>query len=321
MKKKKILSIIGVTLGLVLVVGILGFSYFTGISVFNGSMQLVNNESTSKDKAGKYFQKISFDLIEFQSKYTIETVHIKSTIDEHIIPADYITADGNKNKDTIIMVHGLGGNRWTNYPFASIFLRNGYNVISYDQRSSGENTAKYTACGYLESYDLGDYVSYLKEKIDHNKKIGIWGVSYGGATVGIYLGSCQANQNVDFAIMDSPVSDMGYMISTEMEEMDIGIPLNFLMAMGNIITKLKLGFSYEDVKVCNHIRNTTVPLLVINSKLDELTPYFMGEDIYHSVNHEHKKLFSVEDSKHAEIHLDYPEAYESNIFEFIHQLP
>ena len=62
------------------------------------------------------------------------------TFDEHIIPADYITIDGDKNTDTIVMVHGLGGSRWTNYPIAAMFLENGYNVISYDQRSSGENT-------------------------------------------------------------------------------------------------------------------------------------------------------------------------------------
>jgi dipeptidyl aminopeptidase/acylaminoacyl peptidase len=320
MKKKKILSIIGIILGLILVIGIVGTCYYTGIAVFSNSMQLVDNDRTSFEKAKAYFKKISFDLEDFNSKYKIETVQIESTLDGHTIPADYITVDGNKDKDTIIMVHGLGGSRWTNYPIASMFLENGYNVISYDQRSSGENTAPYTTFGYLESYDLGDCVSCLIDNISPDKKIGIWGTSFGGATAGIYLSSEQANQYVDFAILDCPISNMSYMLSTEMEGMNTGIPIDFLMSMGNITTKIKLGFSYEDANVCKHVEKTKVPLLVINTKIDEVTPYFMGVDIFNSVTHDNKKIFTVEDSAHADIYFDYPDEYERNILEFIEEI-
>ena len=141
-----------------------------------------------------------------------------------------------------------------------------------------------------------------------------------GATVGIYLGSGQANKNVDFAILDCPMSNMSYMLSTEMEKMDIGIPVDFMMFTGNIVTKLKLGFSYEDANICNRIGDTKVPLLIINSRADEITPYFMGQDIYNSVKHNHKMIFSVEDSAHAEIFFDYPTEYEANVLEFIKDL-
>lgn len=321
MKKKKTLKIIGITLGIIIVIGIIGTCYYTGISVFNGSMQMVDNESTGIEKAKAFFKNIDFDLAEFLSKYKIETVQIESSLDGHTIPADYITVNGDKNADTVIIVHGLGGSRWTNYPIANMFLENGYNVVSYDQRSSGENIAQYTTFGYLESDDLADCVEYLKVHINDNNKIGLWGTSYGGATVGIYLGTDQANQNVDFAILDCPVSNMKYMLSTEMEKMDIGIPIDFMMSMGNVITKMKLGFSYEDANVCNHIGKTKVPILVINSKIDEITPYFMGKDIYDAVTHSNKKIFTVKDSEHADIFFDYPDEYERNILEFIGQLP
>lgn len=318
-KKKKILKLIGIIFVFIMAVLIIGTGYFTGISVFNGSMQMMDNEGTSFENAKAYFKKINFNLDEFKSKYTIETIKIKSTFGEHLIPADYITIDGDKNADTIILVHGLGGNRWTNYPIATMFLENGYNVISYDQRSSGENTAKYTTYGYLESHDLKDCVSYLKDNINDNK-IGVWGTSFGGATAGIYLGSDHANKNVDFAILDCPISNMSYMLSTEMEKMEIGIPVDFMMFMGNLITKAKLGFSYDDTNVCNYIDKTKVPLLIISSRADKVTPYFMSEDIYNSVKHNHKKIFTVEDSAHAEIFFDYPTEYEANILEFIEGL-
>lgn len=43
-----------------------------------------------------------------------------------MIPADYIYAlgeEGDKNNPTVILVHGLGGNRYTNYPLAEMFCR------------------------------------------------------------------------------------------------------------------------------------------------------------------------------------------------------
>ena len=320
LKKKRILKTIGIIFGITILFGIIGTCYFTGISVFNGSMQLADNESTGIEKSKKMFNNKNFDLEEFKSKYTIETIQIESTLGEHMIPADYIIVNGDKDKDTIVLVHGLGGNRWTNYIVADMFLENGYNIITYDQRSSGENTAQYTTGGYLESNDLADCVMYLKEYINDDKKIGIWGTSFGGATAGIYLGSDGANENIDFAILDCPMSNINYMITTEMEQMDTGIPVDFMLSMGSVITKMKLGFSFKDIDVPNHIDKTEVPILVINSRVDEVTPYFMGEDIYNSVPHKNKKIFTVEDSKHAEIFFDYPDEYKSNIFDFIEQI-
>ena len=74
------------------------------------------------------------------------------------------------------VVHGLGGNRWTNYPVAEMFLEKGYNIVTYDQRSSGENTAQYTRYGYWESSDLQDCITYLENSIGESRAIGTWGL-------------------------------------------------------------------------------------------------------------------------------------------------
>ena len=156
---------------------------------------------------------------------------------------------------------------------------------------------------------------YLKEQLDENQKLGILGFSLGGQTAGIYLGSEHANKHIDFAILDSPLSNMSYVISSEMQ--DVGIPVDILIYTGNLATRLKLGFSYQDTNVLNYIDKTEVPVLIINSKLDNITPYFMGEDIYNAIPHSNKDMFTVDDSKHVEIFNDYPIEYEKNIVEFI----
>ena len=307
----------GLSVALLLFIVILVICYLTGVAVFEGSMQLSTNETTNWERMESYLQQQGFSLPEFMKTYIIETIAISSTLDGHLIPADYISLSGNWNADTVILVHGLGGNRLSVYPLAEVFLKNGYNVLAYDQRSAGENTAEYTTFGYLESHDLHDYVTYVKTKLSTGKKIGVWGTSYGGATVGIYLGSSHANQNVDFAILDSPISNMRYMLSSEMESMKLGIPLEFLMAMGNLVTKWKLGFIYDDADVCRHLSKTKVPVLVINSRADVVTPYFMGLDLYHAVPHGKKGIYTVEDSAHAGMFFDDPHTYEARILDFI----
>ena len=160
MKKwTKILLIIVIVILLLFV----GMSYFIGTQVFMGSTQLVTCEDTSKVK-DSFWKRYNMDYDVFCSTYTIEKVEITSTFDEHMIPADYIYAlgeEGDKNNPTVILVHGLGGNRYTNYPLAEMFLQKGYNVLTYDQRSSNENTAQYTTFGYWEKYDLIDYIDYV----------------------------------------------------------------------------------------------------------------------------------------------------------------
>lgn len=306
----------GITIALL----VMAVCYYTGLAVFMGSMQLSTNESTGREKMESFLQQKGFALPSFLEKHVIETVTIPSTLDGHLIPADLISVDGNWDADTVIMVHGLGGSRMSVYPWAEVFLKNGYNVLAYDQRSAGENTAPYTTFGYLESHDLRDYVDYIKTKLSAGKRVGVWGISYGGATVGVYLGLAHANQNLNFAIIDSPISSMRYMLGEEMAEMDLGIPVGFLMAVGNLVTRWKLGFSYEDAEVSRYISKTEVPVLVIHSQVDLVTPYFMGLDLYEAVPHAKKAILTVADSAHADIFFDHPEMYEEEVFGFINRV-
>ena len=54
-----------------------------------------------------------------------------------------------------------------------------------------------------------------------------------------------------------------------------------------------------------------------NTKADTVTPYFMGEEIYNTISHSNKEMFTVDDSKHVEIFSNYPREYEKNIIDFI----
>ena len=195
-------------------------------------------------------------------------------------------------------------------------MKKGYNVITYDQRSSNENIAKYTTFGYWEKYDLIDWVNYVEEQAP-GQKIGICGFSFGGATAGLALGHGDIDEKIDFLILDSPVSSMKWMVEEEMKKMDIGIPVSYMTWCGNIANKLKLGFSYQDADVPKAMKDVKTPVLIINSKLDSVTPYFMGKDIYDSIQGKNKEIWTVDDSEHCEMWIDYNQEYCDRVESFL----
>lgn len=289
-------------------------SYYIGTQIFEGSTQLVTCEDTSQVK-DSFWEKYGIDYQTFCNTYQIEKLEITSTFDGHVIPADYIYAVGNennKNNPTVIMVHGLGGNRYSNYPIAEMFLEKGYNVLTYDQRSSNENTAQYTTFGYWEKYDLTDYITYISD-LAPDRVIGVWGASFGGATAGLAMENKAVEEKIDFLILDCPVSSMKWMIEEELRNMDIGLPISYMLFCGNALNKERLGFWYEDANVCQAISIVEIPVLVINSKVDSVTPQFMGQDIYDAIPNPKKMIWTVEDSEHTDMWMDHNHEYREQV--------
>lgn len=317
MKSIKTISIIAVS---ILALTCIIASWFIGNSVSQGTTQLVTNETSGASVTDLVWETYRFDGKAFERKYGAEDTELTSTLDGHVIPVTVLYADpdqADKNRDTVILVHGLGGNRRTPFPIAAIFLENGFNVLTYDQRSSGENTAPHTTFGYLEKFDLIDAIRFVRAEAP-SKKIGVWGESFGGATVGMALGETGIDQELAFVILDSPVAEANWMIRKSMKESGLdGFLGSYFLSLGNLVTKLRLGFDYGDLYVPRAVENIQTPILIISSKADIVTPYFMSEEIYNAIRNDRKRLFTVDDSKHVEIFLDYPEAYRAEIEDLI----
>lgn len=309
-KKKKILLAAVVLLVLLF----LGGSYYMGTLIVDGSTQLVTNEDT-KDVSDTFWETYGVSYDNFCSTYDITPLSLTSSFDGHTIPGEYISAR-SRSKNTVILVHGLGGNRYTNYPVASFFLECGYNVITYDQRSSGENTAEKTTFGYWEKYDVIDCIAYAKEHTD-TEILGIWGSSFGGATAAQAAAYEDTQDDLDFLILDCPVSSMEWMVEEEMRQMDMGIPLSYLMWCGDTVNRIKLGFSYKDADSARAAEKIRIPTLVVNSEIDDVTPFFMGKEIYDHLSSEKKELFTVPDSRHADVWLDHNVDYVKKILSLL----
>lgn len=316
--KKRYAPLIVTIIALCLLAVIIYGGYRLGEAVFINAATAGKNytvrigDGTAEEKNDAIVD--GFDMQAFREQWRVETVSMKSSRGEHLIPADHIIAwDGAKDADTVILVHGLGGDRQSVYPIAQMFLEMGFNALCYDQRASGENQAEYCTYGYYEKYDLADCVSYLDIFLSADKLRGVWGVSMGGATAGQYAAMSEAAASIDFFILDSPVSNMRDLLEVEIEKLDIPLPTGLMLFCGDVAFRANLGFGYKQTELPILLADCSIPCLIAYSEADTLTRPYMARDIYQALPEGAGRLFSVEDSAHADIFFDHPLQYRREV--------
>ena len=305
--KKRILYIVLAVLVILVAIGIVMYIE-TGKQIFNQFTAIQTREDTIESRK-EYIDKFN----KLASKYEKEDLVIESRHGDHDIPAVLIKKEGNENY--AILAHGMGGTKESMYPQIRILIEEGYNCLSIDMRQSGENKAVYNTGGVLESDDILDGIKYLKTITD--RPILAFGESFGGAAT--TLAFTKEPKSFGYIILDCPVSDGRYYLENIAREMNI--PIDFFLSAGDRVYKNKLGFSLSEMdtvdKIHKHISpDVHVPILILNSHRDIVTPYYMGEDLYNAIPYKEKMIISSSISPHAMIVQNEPEPYKTAIQKF-----
>lgn len=310
---KKIVRNVVLTILVLILVVVIGFSAFIGRQVFDGVTNVASRESTLT-KAAKYESVVS----DLAGKYDVEKLFIKKDNDSQTVPALFVTNPGNKN--IVVMVHGMGGSKETLAPLMDGFLEMGYDIIAYDQRNSGENTQKYNTSGVLESDDTLAVLDYIVPDYKNdffNGNVILWGQSYGAITSTIAAG--KDDSKIDFLILESPISDGSIMIENVMRTIaeDQGIPLEYLMSVGDWYSKAAIDVGFGDMDATSYIKNVSKPVLITNSLDDTLTPPYMAEELFKAISHDKKEHHTVKGLKHGQLPFNENEMYMNIIREFL----
>ncbi|NLN98374.1 MAG: alpha/beta hydrolase [Eubacteriaceae bacterium] len=309
--------LIGV-LALLLSATLLAFVWI-GNQFYDGGTILNKGEETI-DNSKKHLKQMGFDQEAFLEKYSGKSFTTASSFHDHDISGTWLQPDHTKKRPTVIMVHGLGGDHTTVFPIATLFLEKGYNVVAYDQRNSGHNTASRNGFMHLESDDLADIVAMV-QKENAEQPVVLWGTSYGGGTVAIGLGKHNLRNSVSGVVLDCPLSSMTYMIRLFIADMHLDERSEaFMMGIGSWMTKIRMGIGYNELEVVDYVQEAELPVLIFSSKNDDVTPPFMAEDIYQALPEGKKTLITVEDSKHIQIFDDHPELYIKSVEQLLSEI-
>jgi len=273
----------------------------------------IDTIQNSKDE----MKKRDINVDEFEKHYNAQRIFIPGK-EDYQIPASLFVVDGIVDNDTIILLHGLTGDRTSTYDAAEIFLEMGMNVLAVDQRNSGISDFEYITFGHLEKDDLKVCVDYLK-KLAPNKQVGCYGQSMGAATIGLYLGTTHAQEQIDFAIMDSSYDNMTSMLAHGLKERGQDIPIEEVAEWCSDYMMKKYNFRLENVDIVAAMENNLkVPTLIIQGERDTLCTPNMGKSIYNALPEENNKseLWSI-DAPHVLGIVEKKEEYSSKLKEFL----
>lgn len=255
------------------------------------------------------------DFSAISEKYTVETVSIPSSLDGHSIPADLIYAE-DKQKDTVVLIHGLGENRRQPQDYMELFLQMGYNVFCYDQPGAGENTAPYTTYGVLEHYDTIDCVAYLDGVIGDGKVI-LCGKSMGGATAAMALGDEKTASAVSYAILDFPVGSFRGMVEKNTKGYCPDEYLDETMECDDAFLQHFLNIRFSMGEAADYVKDTKVPVLIFGSKADAIVPPEQEQGIYDAIQNDRKYLCMDETVGHCGLFSIKPEKYRLIVEQFL----
>ncbi|MBI9012210.1 MAG: alpha/beta hydrolase [Clostridiales bacterium] len=311
----KVLKKVGLIVCILILVAVVGVSVVIGNQIADAL--IYQNEGKDTKEASVYqLEAWEFSIESFEEHYTITKKSITSE-DGVIVPFALIGGELLSAQDTVILVHGLGGDFVSVYPQAEMYLKNNYNVIAIDQRASGESLDDKVSFGYFEKLDIKAVVDYINSQ-NLEGKIIVHGFSMGGATAGLYAGTDHANQNVDGVIMDSSFESLESVFKSVWDDMNTGLPYSYAVWCGDLSLKTKHGFGFDDADASKALESCEIPVLVIQSEQDDIAPIAMGQNLYDSIQSAEKEIWLV-DTKHIEGYIDFPVEYEEKVFEFLNK--
>lgn len=305
-------KIIGIIICVLVIVAVLGFGIFIGSETFKGLTNTVSREETLEN-AKSYMDKYD----DFVKDKEVREIKIKSSKYDYEIPAIFIK--NPKGSDLAVMVHGMGGTKYSMYQQGEVLYDLGYSLLIYDQRNSGDNKCEYSSFGVLESYDCLDALAYAKKSINENNKVLLYGQSYGAATA--LIAASRDDSYIDYLVLDCPVADSNELVDEVFKNVERkqGLPAWIMRFTGNIFLKVRLGFSLDDIDASKWAKDSNIqsPTLIINSDSDTVTPHHMGEEIYKSIGNNRKELYTTKGYDHLKFSETNPEEFKKVLIDFL----
>lgn len=173
----------------------------------------------------------------------------------------------------LILVHGHNSSRSHEFggkfpEFAAAMHRRGFSVLMIDMRGHGQSADAYCTFGLTERQDVVGAFNWLKQQGYQPSKIGVLGVSLGGAAV---IGAAAENPEIGVLVLDNSFAEI-YPLIKERWRSASGLPHFFLPATLRFDRWLT-GYDQASSRPFKDLeRLSSRPILIIHSALDPKTP-------------------------------------------------
>ena len=312
MKKNKIIKAMAITLGVITVLGVAGSAVMGGLVA-----DKILHQNEGKDTHGNSIKQLEvwgYDIDSF--KYEGKEVKAKAE-DGNEVPGTFFDGEGDK---LVILVHGAGGDRYSIYPLAEQYIKDGYDVIAIDQRGCGTNPDDKVTFGIKESLDVKAMVNFARNELNARKVI-VHGQSMGAQTVAVYASNVVpgAADAADAVICDSPVPGMELLLNLSFGDgNEKSLFANYLTGTSKIFMKLTTGMDYAQADTIEVVKNDMIPTMIIVSDKDKVCLPQYVEKVYGNIACENKEIIHV-NSAHIEGVIDDAEGYMNSVESFLNK--
>ncbi len=288
-----ILSIILITIIIIAIIAII-IGFGTG---YYFSKRVTNPKITSYEENYNKEKKAHPNVIKTYERLKKEEVSIDSVYGYKLHGIFF----PNKNIDKVVILsHGITENLWDMLKYGFLYIPRGFSILAYDHRYHGLSGGKDTSVGYYEKDDLKACVDWVRNKYGKNIIIGLHGESMGSAIVVEYLGMYD---DVQFAVDNCGFTcfiDEAKFVLKKYFNIKLNIAQSFIIFFASIVTKMRFGWSFNQVSPITSIQKTKTPMLFIHGHGDKVVPSEMCEAIFEAKKYGIKDKFEVQNANHTD---------------------
>ena len=233
------------------------------------------------------------------------------------------------SRATVILAHGIDGNRSDMLPRAWFLVRDGYDVLDVDLRAHGLSGGNYATPGYMEAFDILGAVSYLRLSRRQRGPIVVFGHSY-GAVAALYAAS--QSSDITAVIADSAFISFENMMrrATTLLAQDpersywdrLGLRLAGSRAAELAVIPiyyLRTGVwpSSKKADALIAIPEIKCPILFISGEKDRICPPDNTRLMYDAAANPEKEFLIVPNAEHDSTYATAPHVYEECVVRFL----
>jgi pimeloyl-ACP methyl ester carboxylesterase len=202
----------------------------------------------------------------------------------------------NASNETLIILHGWGGNVELMLPIALPFFKAAINILLIDSRAHGKSDSAMFSSLPRFAEDLGKSIDWLKKEYPKKcRKIALLGHSV-GAGAGLFETSKRDDINAIISI--SAFAHANWMMTRYLQSLHLP---HFLIYIILRYVQWLIGHSFNSFAPMSTVCKIPIPILIVHGKDDTTIPIDDARAIIKNCPKPHIELFEVDDAGHESV--------------------
>ncbi len=200
------------------------------------------------------------------------------------------------SSETLIILHGWGGNAELMLPLAKPFHRAGINILLFDTRSHGNSDSDTFSSLPRFAEDLGNVIDWLKQHYpDRSKKIALLGHSVGAGAV---LLEASRRDDIAAIISISAFAHPAWMMQRYLQRFYLPASIRSLIMR---YVEWVIGHRFATFAPLDTVCKIHCPILLVHGKEDTTIPIEDARAILANCPEPHLSLLEIDDAGHDSV--------------------